>query len=384
VITHRLRCRTESAPYNLVVPRAELLSVLDLFSGIGGFSLGLERTGRFRTDLFCESDPYCQRVLKKHWPSVPCQGDVRTLTGTLNQFDVVVGGWPCVDLSFIRRGRGLHGAHSGLWNEFKRLVSQIRPRYVLFENVAALRSRGLEDVLRSFNSLGYDVEWDCVPASAVGAPHRRDRLWALAYPTGQRNARQDIAARLQIQPVSGTEAGVGTPRLVLKSDHWTVEPDVARVAYGLSAGLARRSLGNAVVPQVVELVMAPKIIQMEDSRLAAEDQAREYAVPLANLSRSMEVLARHLPGRASFRQGLAFLLVAQAHAEHRNFRVSDLIPHGFGDGVRRSYLMLLAPSLREPDGLDWVWTESDPRDRRQSFLRLTPRGVAVLAELLAE
>src|SRR5574343_241000 len=109
------------------------MRVLDLFSGIGGFSLGLERTGGFKTIGFCEIDPFCQKVLKKHWPGVPIYDDVRTLTGITA--DVISAGFPCQDISSAGRMAGIGGDRSGLWKEGARIVCEIRPRYLLVENV---------------------------------------------------------------------------------------------------------------------------------------------------------------------------------------------------------------------------------------------------------
>ena len=168
------------------------LSVLDLFSGIGGFSLGLERTGGFSTSAFCEIDDYARRVLARHWPGTPVYEDIRILTAArlladgIGLPDVICGGFPCQDLSKAGEGRGLAGARSGLWFEYARLIEEIRPRWVVAENVAALRGRGLDQVLRSLDEIGFDAEWRCIPASSVGAPHHRDRIWIVAYPSGSR------------------------------------------------------------------------------------------------------------------------------------------------------------------------------------------------------
>jgi DNA (cytosine-5)-methyltransferase 1 len=163
------------------------MNVLDLFSGIGGFSLGLERVG-MKTVAFCEVDKKCQKVLQKHWPDVPIFDDVSNLTGEEigkrieETIDVIVGGFPCQDISVAGAGEGLEGKRSGLWSEFHRLIKEIKPQYAIIENVSALRSRGLDQVLRSLSEIGYDAEWNCIPASAFGAPHRRDRIWIMAYP----------------------------------------------------------------------------------------------------------------------------------------------------------------------------------------------------------
>src|SRR4051812_29928105 len=121
----------------------EVLSVGSLFAGIGGFDLGLERAG-MRTAWFCERDPFCQHVLAERWPGVPCYPDITTLRGAdVEPVDVLCGGFPCQDLSLAGGGAGLAGARSGLWSEYARLVGELRPRYVLVENVAALVARGL-------------------------------------------------------------------------------------------------------------------------------------------------------------------------------------------------------------------------------------------------
>jgi len=160
------------------------LKHLDLFSGIGGFSLGLERTGGFETVGFCDNDKKTHLVLKKHWPNVPIYDDISTLKGSdLGTIDIITGGFPCQDLSVAGKGAGLAGARSGLWFEFHRLIKETKPKWVIAENVAVLRSRGLDQVLRSLDEIGYDAEWHCIPASAVGAPHRRDRIWIVAYPS---------------------------------------------------------------------------------------------------------------------------------------------------------------------------------------------------------
>jgi DNA (cytosine-5)-methyltransferase 1 len=168
------------------------VNVLDLFSGIGGFSFGLERTGGFQTIAFCDSDPFARRILDKHWPGVPVFDDVRRL-GLADLLgrdipipDVVCGGFPCQDISFAGKGAGLEGGRSGLWFEMLRIIAETRPRWAILENVAALRSRGLDTVLGGIASIGYDAEWHCIPASAIGAPHQRDRVWVVAYPPGER------------------------------------------------------------------------------------------------------------------------------------------------------------------------------------------------------
>jgi len=161
-------------------------AVLDLFAGIGGFSLGLERTGGFKTVAMCEIDKKCHRVLQKHWPDVPIYTDVKELTverlqADGNVPDVIVGGFPCQDVSKAGQGVGIIGKRSGLWAEMFRLIRDVRPTWAVVENVSALRGNGLALVLQDFSQIGYSVEWHCIPASALGAPHQRDRIWIIAY-----------------------------------------------------------------------------------------------------------------------------------------------------------------------------------------------------------
>jgi DNA (cytosine-5)-methyltransferase 1 len=165
------------------------LRVLDLFSGVGAYSLGLERTGGFQTVAFCELEDYPRRILRKHWPDVKIYEDVRELTGARLAADGIVpdwivAGWPCQDISSAGTGHGLDGARSGLWAEIARLAGELRPRGLLLENSSNLLSiNGGADfgrVLGDLASLGFDAEWHCLPAAAFDAPHIRDRLWIVA------------------------------------------------------------------------------------------------------------------------------------------------------------------------------------------------------------
>lgn len=221
------------------------MNVLDLFSGIGGFSLGLERAG-MKTIAFCEIDKKAQLVLRKHWPNVPIFEDVSTLKKEdLNeQVDVICGGFPCQDISLAGRGAGLEGARSGLWYEFHRLIKEIKPRYAIIENVSALRSRGLDKVLGSLAEIGYDAEWNCIPASAVGAPHQRDRIWIVAHTNSAQREGGGLPGRILTE-----NANLGG------TSWWEVEPSVGRVAHGVPNWSHRlKQLGNAVVPQIPEAI----------------------------------------------------------------------------------------------------------------------------------
>jgi len=272
-----------------------------LFAGIGGFDLGLERAG-MTCKWQVEIDDYANRVLAKHWPDVPRHGDVRTFPTVDRDWsvDVICGGFPCQDISVAGKGAGLAGARSGLWYEFARIIGELRPRYVIVENVSALLARGMDAVLGTLSTLGYDSEWHVIPASAVGAPHRRDRVWIVAYADGRRLRRlradarngREIPQKGQQRIIRGGRGGKDVAdatdeRNCGKNDDgkraragqenwlplelrggggdkgkrcdgcswWSVEPDVGRVAHGVPARVDRlRGLGNAVVPQVVEVI----------------------------------------------------------------------------------------------------------------------------------
>jgi DNA (cytosine-5)-methyltransferase 1 len=163
-----------------------MLNVLDIFSGIGGFSIGLEAVG-MKTVAFCEIDPFCRKILTRHWPSVPIFSDITTIDKkdlkTLPRIDIIAGGFPCQDISVAGKQKGIAAKRSGLWKEFARLINEVRPKYTIIENVANLRSKGLISVLQDLWEIGYNAEWHCIPASAFGAPHRRDRIWIIAYPS---------------------------------------------------------------------------------------------------------------------------------------------------------------------------------------------------------
>ena len=243
-----------------------------------------------RTIAFCEIDPYCRRVLAKHWPDVPIHHDVTKLSGSdIGPIDVICGGFPCQDISSAGAKIGIGGKQSGLWREYARIIGEVRPRYVIVENVAALLHRGLGDVLGDLAALGYDAEWHCIPASAVGAPHRRDRIWIVAYP--KKPAADNGSCRPERTSADsgcrdGGFAGCGSyvadsecGRLQSRNEQrawapaiipsafgrycrgddfgapWRIEPRLGRVAYGLPNQAHRiEALGNAVVPQIPEII----------------------------------------------------------------------------------------------------------------------------------
>jgi DNA (cytosine-5)-methyltransferase 1 len=287
------------------------LKVLDLFSGIGGFSLGLERTGGFETVAFCEIEEFPRKVLAKHWPEIPCYHDVTTLTADILErdgisVDVITGGFPCQDISVAGRQAGIEdGTRSGLWSEIVRLTCELRPRYVIVENVANLLSGPSERrggwfgrILGDLAEIRYDAEWHGIPASAIGASHHRDRIWVIAWPSSGR----DLADAEQIgtawetdtgQSIKSKQSGIrldekrsphladaaevrqSRPGLLTKwcgagknaarqaahavssgeLGEWAPEPALGRVVDGFPGRMDQcGALGNAVVPQIPEMI----------------------------------------------------------------------------------------------------------------------------------
>jgi DNA (cytosine-5)-methyltransferase 1 len=162
------------------------MRVLDLFSGIGGFSLGLQKTGYFNTLLFCEIEDYCQKVLSKNFPDIPIHSDVRSLSVREGEYDLMCGGFPCQDISIAIRNKsvGIKGERSGLWFQYKRLIAEGRPKYVIIENVHALLSRGLSQILLDLAEIGYDATWTTFDSKYFGVPQRRRRVYIIAVREG--------------------------------------------------------------------------------------------------------------------------------------------------------------------------------------------------------
>ena len=241
------------------------MNVLDLFSGIGGFSLGLERAG-MRAVAFCEIEPYPQAVLRKHWPGIPIYDDIRTLTAErlrtdgIPGIDVICGGFPCQDISRIGKKAGISGSRSGLWIEFARLIGELRPRYVLVENVPDLLIRGMQRVLGDLAALRYDAEWEVLTAAAFGAIHIRERVFLLGMNTDIARNRCGPFGTIRPQRSYGQNALYSR---ISKTGFWETEPGVVRVANGVPSRVDRiRGLGNAVVPQIPEII-GRAIIQAE-------------------------------------------------------------------------------------------------------------------------
>ena len=231
------------------------MEVLDLFSGIGGFSLGLERAG-METIAFCEYEDHAQQVLKKHWPNVPIHKDIKELDG--NEYrgtvDVVCGGFPCQDLSVAGKKAGFDGERSSLYREMLRVIGECRPRYAIFENVTGLltgeRGRWFAQFLYDLASIGYDAEWHCISASFLGAHHHRDRVWIIAYAN---NIRREGGAKVSHNIKQQIELMRSAERFRRRCD--LPKPKTCRSNDGIPRVLDRlKRLGNAVVPQIPEAI----------------------------------------------------------------------------------------------------------------------------------
>jgi DNA (cytosine-5)-methyltransferase 1 len=226
-----------------------------LFSGIGGFDLGFERAG-IETLWQVEKDDYCRAVLCKHWPHVKKYTDIKLIDfRALERVDIVSGGFPCQDVSLAGKRKGLEGDDSGLWFQMWEAICVLQPMFVVVENVAGLLSLGIGRVLGDLARIGYDCEWDCLPAFAFGAEHERRRIFIIAYPHKTRSQIWRITSENKSnEGVLG--AGLG---FIIGTESSGLERRGAARWSGDVHGIPRRvdrikALGNAVVPQIAEWI----------------------------------------------------------------------------------------------------------------------------------
>lgn len=293
--------------------------VLDLFSGIGGFTVGLEATGGFKTVAFCEIDPFCQKVLKKNWSDIPIIEDIKDVTNAslsnrgIPKPDIITAGFPCQPFSVAGKQRGSRDERN-LWPDLARAIGEVRPKYILLENVPHLifieRGRIFRGILGDLAACGYDAEWQVISAASVGAWHKRDRLWIIAYINrqwelqskgGKPNKRERLSNRNSDVPDSsgygldGQETITATTHNEKRDDTplqrgrcavvyetvaggqtlanyreqnqntiWATEPSVGRLVDGIpDRSLQLAALGNAVVPQVVTF-LGELILKFDD------------------------------------------------------------------------------------------------------------------------
>ena len=255
------------------------MKIGSLFSGIGGLELGLERSRLGSVSWQCEIDPFCQRVLARHWPHARRFEDVRTVDATAPSVDVICGGFPCQDVSLAGKRVGLAGERSGLWHEFARIIGELEPKIVIIENVLGLRTSGLPRVLADLAALGFDAEWADLAASDIGAPHQRRRMFIVATHSERVNVRPEpgwleracrkSAAEHRYDPPRGIAANANGMRRLEQARRIATERgwarhvgwelgDIARMDDGFPAwvdvGAARKALGNAVVPACAEVI----------------------------------------------------------------------------------------------------------------------------------
>jgi DNA (cytosine-5)-methyltransferase 1 len=233
-----------------------IFRVLDLFSGIGGFTVGLESTGRFRTFAFCEIDKFCRSVLKRHWPTIPVFDDVSNLHAShLGRFDLICAGFPCQDASNANAyGEGTEGQRTGLYKHAVRLAGEIGCP-LLLENVPGLLARGFGHLLRELAQIGFDAEWDCFP-TCLDLGHRRERLFIVAYPVRSGLSwRGDI--RTDIPNARNVFERARFAQLfenAIPREKWGDRPLLGRGIHGIPARVDRiRALGNSLRPKVAQI-----------------------------------------------------------------------------------------------------------------------------------
>lgn len=227
-----------------------------LFAGAGGFDLGFDAAG-LKCKWQVEIDEYRRNILNQRWPDAEQWDDITTFEPT--PVDIVCGGFPCQDISNAGKRAGIEGERSGLWSEYVRVIRTIRPRFVVIENVAAILVRGFDRVLGDLASLGYDAEWECIPASAFGAYHERERVFVVAYGQGEYGharrlleASEDRRTQLEFRRLRSMVDATERRERNIRFEH---EPRVARMVDGVPNRTHRlEALGNAVFPPIAEYI----------------------------------------------------------------------------------------------------------------------------------
>jgi len=233
------------------------LTVGSLFSGIGGIDLGLERAG-MTVKWQSEIDPFACKVLKKHWPDIPNLGNIKSVDwSNVEPVDLIAGGYPCQPFSTAGKRQGENDPRH-LWPYFRDAISAIRPNYALLENVTGHLSMGAATVIGDLAQIGYDCEWQVIPATHVGAQHKRERLFIVAYtnsswrdyPNTNRSTPEKIKRRHEVfKPDYSSDC------LTIPKGHWLSFANMDRTTNGVPRRVDRlKGLGNAVVPQVAEYV----------------------------------------------------------------------------------------------------------------------------------
>lgn len=225
-----------------------------LFSGIGGFELGAKRAG-IKTIWNCEINPFCRKILKKHFPETTQYTDITTLKNP-PYVDIISGGFPCQDISIANpKGEGLNGKRSGLWKEMLRIICETRPHYVLIENSPELLRKGFNTLLQNLSEAGYDAEWQCLQARNFNLPHKRERIFIIAY-TKRLGHFDNIIKTCILQKILSKKISGQTP-LPMSIKQFNAESDYrsVRMYHGFSKELDTdriTALGNAVIPSIAQ------------------------------------------------------------------------------------------------------------------------------------
>jgi DNA (cytosine-5)-methyltransferase 1 len=223
-----------------------MMKMLDLFSGIGGFSLAAQWTGQIETVQFVEIDPFCQKVLQKNFKGVPIHDDIKTYKGSPGTADIICGGFPCQPFSIAGKRKGKDDDRF-LWPEMLRVISEVRPTWVVGENVAGIINMALKQVVSDLASIDYECQPVCIPVAALGGWHRRDRIWFLAHLQGL-----DVSDGTKKENNREFQ-GCNEYRGCFEPSWFDAASQLCRKDDGVSSELDKhrlKSLGNAIVPQV--------------------------------------------------------------------------------------------------------------------------------------
>jgi DNA (cytosine-5)-methyltransferase 1 len=229
------------------------LRMLSLFAGIGGFDLAAQMVGGIETTQICEINPFCQQILKKHFPNVPIHSDIKDYEPITGAFDIVAGGSPCQDLSIAGKQKGIiEGERSSLWFEMLRVIDTAQPRFVVWENVRGSHSSGgLPIVCECLHRSGYNFDVEIISAEEIGAHHQRERIFVVAYPDC---VQQSIRGKILCSWAEQIRGHIKEIRAIGCLEK--PQPSIRRVVNGISDRLHRgRALGNSIVPAVAAIAL---------------------------------------------------------------------------------------------------------------------------------
>lgn len=319
------------------------MRLLSLFSGIGGFDLGLERTQGFRTVAFCENATFPRAILAKHWPGVPCYDDVRTLTGARLAadgiaVDAICGGFPCQGISAAGKGAGLDDPRSGLWSEYARIIGEVRPRLVLIENSPNLRTRGADRVCGDLEAHSYAWWAGVVGAVHVGAPHKRARVWIAAV--------ADADSQFGFQGRKGDGAEVAGGR---NAHQGGLGADALADAHGMrqlqpawSVGQQRRWVGNESGDTSHSHGLRLEIVQHGPSRQQSPVVRDNAWGTLGGLGGTADGVPAGLDRSATWERGIPRTAPRQPHRKERLTALGNAVVPQVAEAIGRAVLAMLA------------------------------------------